>query len=320
LSPFALAAFELLDVESAEYALDVISVIESTLDDPRPILMAQRDQARGEAVAQMKAEGLEYAERMEQLEDISYPRPLAELLEPAFETYLQTHPWLADTPVSPKSVVREMAEQAMNFTEFVSAYRLARSEGMVLRYLSDAYRALRQTVPDEAKSPDLQDLIEWLGELVRQTDSSLIEEWELLAHPERVLTEPKTDHTPPPVTANLRAFRVLVRNALFRRVELAARQNWDALGELDAEAGWDADAWAAALEPYFDDHGQILLGADARGPGLLIMNETGRRWSVRQIIDDPAGDHDWGFSAEIDLDASDLDGLPVITITAVGRL
>ncbi len=321
LSPFALAAFDLLDVESVDYPLDVVSVVEATLDDPRPILTAQRDRARGEAVARMKAEGLEYAERMEQLDDVTYPRPLADLLEPAFTTYLQTHPWLADTPLAPKSVVREMAEQAMNFTEFVSSYRLARSEGMVLRYLSDAYRALRQTVPDEAKSPELQDLIEWLGELVRQTDSSLLEEWEQLAHPDRVPTATSpVDHTPPPVTANLRAFRVLVRNALFRRVELAARRDWAALGELDAGSGWDAESWAETLQPYFEDHDEILLGADARGPGLLIMDETGRRWTVRQIIDDPNGDHDWGFSAEIDLDASDTEGVPVITITAVGRL
>jgi hypothetical protein len=321
LSAFALAALELLDPRSPSYPLDVVSVIEATLEDPRPILMSQRDRARGEAVARMKAEGLDYEERMEQLEDVTYPRPLAELLEAAFTTYLQTHPWLADTPVAPKSVVREMAEQAMNFSEFVSFYRLARSEGMVLRYLADAYRALRQTVPDEAKTQEVLDLIEWLGEVVRQTDSSLLEEWELLAHPERVHTaDTEVDLAPPPVTQNVRAFRVLVRNALFRRVELAARDDWDALGELDAEAGWDADAWADAIDPYYDEHDEIGLGADARGPGLLIIEEAGREWRVRQIFDDPEGHHDWGFSAVVDLDASDAEGVPVIRVTSVGRL
>ncbi|MBO0811267.1 MAG: DUF3516 domain-containing protein [Microlunatus sp.] len=321
LSTFALAALELLDPDSPSYPLDVVSVIEATLEDPRPILMSQRDRARGEAVAQMKADGLEYEERMAQLEDVTYPRPLVDLLEPAFETYLQTHPWLADTPVSPKSVVREMAEQAMNFTEFVSSYRLARSEGMVLRYLTDAYRALRQTVPEEAKTEDVRDLIDWLGELVRQTDSSLLEEWELLAHPELLHTaQSPVDQGPPPVTQNLRAFRVLVRNALFRRVELAARDDWAALGEMDDEAGWDADAWADAIDPYYDDHDEILLGPDARGPALLILDQTTRMWKARQIFDDPEGDHDWGYSAVVDLDASDAEGVPVVRVTSVGRL
>jgi hypothetical protein len=321
LSAFALAALGLLDPQSPSYPLDVVSVIEATLEDPRPILMSQRDRARGEAVAQMKADGLDYEERMEQLEGVTYPRPLAELLEAAFATYLQTHPWLADSPVAPKSVVREMTEQAMNFAEFVSFYRLARSEGMVLRYLADAYRALRQTVPDEAKTQEVLDLIEWLGEVVRQTDSSLLEEWELLAHPERLHTvEPEVDLAPPPVTQNVRAFRVLVRNALFRRVELAARDDWEALGELDAEAGWDADAWADAIEPYYEEHDEIQLGADARGPGLLILEQTGREWRTRQIFDDPEGHHDWGFSAVVDLDASDVEGVPAIRLTSVGPL
>ncbi len=325
LSPFALAALELLDRESADYPLDVISVIESTLEDPRPILSAQRNRARGEAVAAMKADGLDYNERMEQLEEVSYPQPLNELLTGAFDTFLQTHPWLADTPVAPKSVVREMAELAMNFTEFVSSYGLARSEGLVLRYLSDAYRALRQTVPQNARTEELSDLIDWLGELIRQTDSSLLDEWELLSHPERWGTveapvDEAVEQAPPPVTANTRAFRVLVRNALFRRVELCARRDWDALAELDSGSGWDADAWADAMEPYFDEHDQMLTGADARGPALLIIDTTGRRWPVRQIIDDPEGDHDWGFSATVDLDASDQHGAPAIRITTAGQL
>ncbi|QDP98541.1 DUF3516 domain-containing protein [Microlunatus elymi] len=321
LSTFALAALELLDVESPSYPLDLISVVEATLEDPRPILTAQRDRARGEAVAQMKADGLEYEERMERLDEVSYARPLVELLEPAFATFLQTHPWLADTPVSPKSIVREMVEQAMNFSEFVASYRLARSEGMVLRYLTDAYKALRQTVPDDAKTPEVQDLIEWLGEIVRQTDSSLLEEWELLAHPELLHTaDQEVDHGPPPVTANVRAFRVLVRNALFRRVELCAAEDWDALGELDAERGWDADGWADAIEPYFDDHDEIRLGPDARGPAMLILEQSGRQWSARQIFDDPEGDLDWGFSATVDLDASDVEGVPVISVNSAGRL
>jgi hypothetical protein len=321
LSPFALAAIELLDRDAPDYALDVVSVIESTLEDPRPVLSAQRHRARGEAVAAMKAEGIEYDERMELLEEVTHPQPLAELLDEAYEMYRKGHPWVADHELSPKSVVRDMYERAMTFTEYVSFYQLARSEGLVLRYLADAYKALRQSVPDEAKTEDLTDLIEWLGELVRQVDSSLLDEWEKLREPgEQAVTEVRVERGPPPVTANPRAFRVLVRNAMFRRVELAALRRFDELGELDGEDGWDAAAWQQALEPYFDEYDEIGTGPDARGPALLMVDQRADRWLVRQILHDPAGDRDWGISAEVDLAASDAAGEAVIRVTAVGQL
>jgi superfamily II RNA helicase len=319
LSPLALAAISLLDRTSPDYPLDVLSVIESTLDDPRQVLSAQLFKARGEAVAAMKAEGIEYEERMNLLEEVTYPRPQADLLEAAYNIYRQGHPWVADHELSPKSVARDMYERAMTFAEYTSFYGLARSEGLVLRYLADAYKAMRQTVPEEARTEELADLIEWLGELVRQVDSSLIDEWERLRNPVEEAAHLAADK-PPAVTGNKRAFRVLVRNALFRRVELAALRRWDELGLLDAEAGWDADAWAEALSPYFDLHDDIGTGADARGPGLLILDEQPGRWEARQILDDPAGDHDWGFSATVDLDASDEAGVAVITVTSVGQL
>src|SRR4051794_31688214 len=200
LSPFALACLELLDRESPDYPLDVVSVIESTLEDPRPVLSAQRQKARGEAVAAMKSEGIEYEQRMELLEDVTHPRPLRELLEAAYETYRRGHPWVADYELKPKSVVRDMYERAMTFTEYVSFYGLSRSEGLVLRYLADAYRALRQTVPEDARTEELTDLLEWLGELVRQVDSSLLDEWERLRNPGAVPAEVRLDDKPPAVT------------------------------------------------------------------------------------------------------------------------
>jgi hypothetical protein len=321
LSPFALAAIELLDRDSPSYALDVVSVIESTLEDPRPVLSVQRSKARGEAVAAMKAEGIEYDERMELLEEITYPQPLADLLAEAYRLYASGHPWVADHELSPKSVARDMYERSLSFVEYIGFYQLARSEGLVLRYLADAYKALRQTVPDEAKTEELSDLIEWLGELVRQVDSSLLDEWEKLREPgEEAAVVAPADRTPPKLTANPRAFRVLVRNALFRRVELASLRRWQELGELDGEAGWDAQRWEQALAAYFDEHGEIGTGPDARGPARLLIDEEPGRWLVRQILDDPAGDHDWGISAEVDLAASDEAGEAVLTVTAVDRL
>ncbi|MGQ0631890.1 MAG: DEAD/DEAH box helicase [Sporichthyaceae bacterium] len=323
LSPFALAAFELLDPESETLALDVISVLEATLEDPRPVLMAQQHAARGEAVNAMKSEGIEYDERMELLEDVTWPKPLEELLEAAYETYRGGHPWIAEFGLSPKSVVRDMVERAMTFGEFVAYYSLQRSEGIVLRYLGDAYKALRQTVPDALKDEALTDLIEWLGELIRQTDSSLLDEWEALAEgtdSASVLAARPSE--PKGVTANSRAFTVLVRNALFRRVTLAARYRWAELGELDAGSGWSAGDWAAAMAPYVTEYGPLSTAPQARGPALFVINKNpeGRpgTWAVRQIFDDPDGDHDWGISAEVDLAASDELGAAALRVLAVG--
>src|SRR6516164_7542431 len=320
LSPFALAAVELLDRDSPSYALDVLSVIESTLDDPRQVLSAQQFRARGEAVALMKADGVPYEERLELLDGVTCPTPLEDLLAAAYEIYRRGHPWVGDYAVSPKSVVRDMYERAMTFTEYIGFYGLSRGEGLVLRYLADAYKALRQTVPDEAKTEELTDLIEWLGEIVRQVDSSLIDEWERLRNPLGTY-QSAAEARPATVTSNVRAFRVLVRNALFHRVRLAALGHYEELGALDAESGWDAAVWEDALEGYFEVHDDIGTGPDARGPALLII-DAGRlgQWAVRQIFDDPAGDHDWGIGAVVDLDASDEAGSAVLRITDVGEL
>jgi superfamily II RNA helicase len=318
LSPFALAAIELLDKDGESYALDVLSVIESTLDDPRQILSAQLFRARGEAVAAMKADGIEYDTRMELLDEVTYPKPLEDVLEAAYEIYRRGHPWVGDYAVSPKTVVRDMFERAMTFPEYVQFYSLSRSEGIVLRYLADAYKALRQTVPDEAKTEELTDLIEWLGELIRQVDSSLVDEWEKLTNPDPEAVGLKAQ--PRTLTSNTRAFRVLVRNALFRRVTLAALAKYDELGELDAADGWNAAAWEDALEEYFDEHDEIGTGPDARGPAMLIIEDGKTSWAVRQIFADPAGDHDWGISATVDLAASDAEGAAIIHVTDVGQL
>ncbi|MTE13642.1 DEAD/DEAH box helicase [Nocardia aurantiaca] len=306
LSPFALAALELLDKESPTYTVDVISLIESTLEDPRQLLMAQQHKARGEAVAEMKADGIEYEERMELLEEVTWPKPLAELIEPAFETYKGGHPWVSEFEPSPKSVVREMVERSMTFAELVSGYELARSEGVVLRYLADAYRALRRTVPEQARTEELDDITEWLGELIRQVDSSLLDEWEQLTNPGAESDEQQVAfgaETVRPISANERAFRVLVRNAMFRRVDLAALRRWEALAELGDELDWEAE-----FGPYFAEYDTIGTGPNARGPKLFQVEQRPGFWRVRQVLDDPAGDHGWSIDAVVDLSESDAAG------------
>lgn len=320
LSTFALAALGLLDPASETYAVDVLSVLEATLEDPRQVLYAQQNLARAEAVAAMKAEGIEYDERVELVEEITWPKPLADLLEHAYTVYAEGHPWVLEHPLRPKSVAREMYEMAMTFVEYVGAYKLASSEGLVLRYLADAYKALRRTVPEEARTDQVEDITVWLGELVRQVDSSLLDEWEQLVNPGAEVDAAIVDSAPPKVTRNVRAFRVLVRNALFRRVELAALGRWDDLGELDAGDGWDAGRWREAMDSYFAEHSELPTGANARGPAMLQIEERAESWHVRQVFDDPAGDHDWGISAVVDLAASDEAGAAVVRVVDVGCL
>ena len=325
LSTFALAAVEALDPASETFALDVVSVIEATLEDPRQILAAQLKKARGEAVAQMKAEGIEYDERIALLDEVSYPKPLEELLRHTFAVYLQSNPWAADGRLSPKSVVCEMWERAMTFREYVSLYGLVRSEGALLRYLSDAFKALRSGVPAAARTEELTDVVEWLGEMVRQVDSSLLDEWEQLTSPDQPPSAPAAvPERPRPLTGNERAFTAMVRNALFRRVELFARRDWEALGTLegaaDSGAGWTAQHWQKVISEYFAEHDDVGIGADARGPALLIIDRQPGAWRVRQILDDPAGDHDWGIEVEVDLVASDEQGAAVLRVVDAGQL
>jgi superfamily II RNA helicase len=319
LSTFALAAIELLDRESETYAVDVLSVLEATLENPRQVLYAQQSRARGEAVAAMKAEGIEYEERVELVEEITWPQPLADLLETAYGIYSEGHPWVLEHELRPKSVAREMYEMAMTFVEFVGFYKLAASEGLVLRYLADAYKALRRTVPEDLRTEELADLTEWLGELVRQVDSSLLDEWEQLVNPaDETIDAAAIDAGPPPVTANVRAFRVLVRNAMFRRVELAALGRWDELAELEGESGWDAARWQAAIQDYLAEHDEIGTGVSARGPQFLQIEQMSDTWSVKQVFEDPDGDHDWRIEAEVDLAASDEAGVAVVRVLDVG--
>ncbi|HEY6931787.1 MAG TPA: DUF3516 domain-containing protein [Marmoricola sp.] len=332
LALFAVASLDLLDPEAESYPLDIVSVIEAVLDSPRQILLAQQHAARGEAIAEMKADGLEYDDRMALLEEITWPQPLAELLVPAFEIYRETHPWLPVDALDPKSVVREMFEQGMSFTDFVARYRIARSEGLLLRYLSDAYRTLRQTVPEAHRPPQLDDLIEWLGETVRQTDSSLLDEWQALTDPEhRPATLDDAAAPPPrPLSQQERAFRVMIRNAMWRRVELVARDDVDALTALEeADAArfdpprdivMTREAWDAALEDYYAEHDSVGTDADARGPDLFVVEQAGRRWQVRQTLADPAGHRDWVIEAEVDVEASDELGELVLVTTALRRL
>ncbi len=325
LSPFVLEAVPRLDATSPTWALDVLSVVEATLANPVPVLNAQLDRVKTEALAELKAAGVEYEQRIEALDKLEYPKPLRDWTYELFDAYRLVHPWAQDHNIRPKSVARDLYERAMTFSEYVAHYGLTRSEGLLLRYLSDAYKGLVRNVPEEVKSEELLDVTEWLGELVRQVDSSLIDEWQRLADAgagrpiggapadsgDDLGVDPGGgDASPPPVTANARAFKVMVRNASFRRVELAARQDVAGLAGAEAPGGLDASGWAEVLESYYAHRAGIGTGPDARSAAWFAVTEAPGRWHVRQVLDDPDGWHDAAIVAEVDLAESDEEGAP----------
>ena len=315
LGPFALAALSLLDPEAETYNLDVISVFEAILDDPRQVLIAQQKQRRGEEIAALKADGVDYTDRMNIVEDITWPKPLEELLEQAYDTFAETNAWVKEFELRPKSVVRDMLENAMTFSDLVATYGLARSEGVILRYLTDAWRTLKQSIPDEYNTPELEDIVVWLGELIRQVDSSLVDEWAQMAGEDSPIDQDTVDREltfgvedPTALTANRRAFTIMVRNYMFRLVQLFALEKEDRLAEL-LEYLDEVPDFGAILDDYFDEYDDIDSGPEARGPEFFRLGDTdSRAWSVRQIIKDPDGDHAYQFVATVDLDASDEAG------------
>lgn len=323
LAPFALAALELLDRESETFTLDVISVFEAILDDPRQILVAQQKAARGEEIAALKAEGVDYTERMSIVEDITWPKPLDELLEDAYEAYAKGHPWVREFELSPKSVVRDMIEHAMTFSDLVATYGVGRSEGVALRYLTDAWRTLQHSVPKEYLTEELEDVIVWLGELVRQVDSSLVDEWAQMADPDAPVSADTIARElafgvedPSALSANPRALKVMVRNAMFRLVELFALEKEEDLQALTAHLD-DAPDFGAALDAYFDEYADLDLGPSARGPHYFSVETSGRRWKAEQIIKDPEDDKSFAFEAVVDLDASDEVGEVVLSSLSI---
>ena len=297
LSPFALAAFELLDPDSPTFALDVISIVEAVLEDPRPLLYAQENQAKAAAVASMKAQGMEYDERMAALEEISWPKPLEELLSPAFSVYARSNPWVGDLELSPKSVIREMIENAMTFTELISRYDVGRSEGVILRYLSDAYRMMRQVIPEEIMTEELESMISWLADLIRSVDSSLLDEWEAMMNGEELVEAEGVSSAVGAerafgadesgaiaFTANRHAFRNTVRRTLFNFVEFMSRDDVDGLERASAQAAdadglfaeaapWTGDDWDHALERYWAEHDWIDINQGARSQALCTLEE-----------------------------------------------
>ena len=314
LGQFALAALELLDPESPTFTLDVISVFESILENPRNLLRAQQRVERSEENAALKDEGVDYNERRAILDEVTWPQPMGELLTQAYETYAAGHPWVREYELTPKTVVRYMIEHGLTFSDLVAEFGISRSEGEVLRYLTDAWRTLKQSVPEAYYTDDLDDVVVWLGEIIQQVDSSLIDEWAQMADPDAPVSEDTVEKQlafgvtdPNALTANRRAFTIMVRNYFFHVVELFALEKEETLDELIDYLDDKPDI-SLALDDYFDDYDDVDLTTAARGKDYFRVEEDGRSWHVRQIIKDPEDDRSFAFVGTVDLDASDAEG------------
>jgi len=327
LSLWLVDTIPLLDRESATYALDVLTLVESILEDPDFVLRQQLEALKREKLAELKRAGVEYEERIAELEKLEHPKPLRELVYESFNAFAREHPWVKGDDVRPKSIAREMTERFMDFNEYVREYELGRAEGTLLRYLSDVYKALVQTVPAPVKTPEIEEIQVFLRAMVRAVDSSLLDEWErMLSEPERALAAAVAPPEPvePDITRDERGFTVLVRNALFQCVKALARRDYGAAAAIFV-AGVGEDAWSAArfelaLLPFFEEHDALRVDPTARSPqNTRVTKPAPGRWEIVQVLCDPEGDDDWVLTATVDLEASARQGHAVLAMRGVGR-
>ncbi|HVH41924.1 MAG TPA: DUF3516 domain-containing protein [Labilithrix sp.] len=313
--------------ESETYALDVLTLVESILEDPDAILRRQLDKLKGDKVAELKAAGVEYDERMAELEKLEYPKPNRDFIYGTFNAFAVKHPWVKTENIRPKSIAREMVESVMSFTEYVREYGLERIEGLLLRYLSDVYKTLVQTVPVWAKDERVEDIITTFGAIVRQVDSSLLDEWERLKNPYELFEPaPVRDELEPAgsmdVTKDEKAFTVLVRNEVFRLVRALSRRDWAEAARIVAPSpeleATEAMRIEKALAPYFAAHGVIRVDPEARSPKHTTVDRSSAdTWRVRQILLDSEEDNDWFFDASIDLVRSREAARPILALERV---
>jgi superfamily II RNA helicase len=326
LSLYLLDTLPRIAPERETWALDVLSMCESILEDPDVILWKQLDRARGLAVAEMKAKGMEYDERMAELEKVEYPKPNRDFVYATFDEFAAKHPWVGHENIRPKSVAREMVERFMTFADYVRDYELQRSEGLLLRYLTEAYKTLVQTVPETYRSDELLDAIAFLRATVRGVDSSLLDEWERMRDPsyQARVVDPRAAVAetlgPPPVWADPKAFLARVRNELHRLlVALARKEHEAALAALAPGGDWTAARLEAAMAPYWAEHPLVDTTPAARRPHNSFLRETGpRRWEAIQRIVDEAGEVDWMLQCEIDLSSPRDPDLPLLSLVRVG--
>jgi superfamily II RNA helicase len=323
LSLYLLEAIELLDATTETYALDLLTVVESILENPDLVLMKQLDKLKTEKMAEMKMAGIEFDDRIAELEKMEYPKPNRDFIYNTFNAFAAKHPWLGQENIRPKSIAREMYESFLSFPEYVREYGLERGEGLLLRYLSDVYKALVQTVPAPAKTPEVDEIVTYFGAIVRAVDSSLLDEWERMHRPAAEVALAAEPAVPgeADITTNEKEFTVLVRNAIFAVLRALARKDWAgaaALIEPGAET-WDAARLEAAMAPFFAEHAAVRIDPKARSPeNTRIVGKDDGAWTVEQIVIDAEDANDWMLAFAIDLEGSRKTARPMLTLRRIG--
>ena len=340
LSLYLLETLPLLDADSPEYALDVLTLVESILENPELILRKQLDRVKDRAVAQMKADGVEYEQRMEELDKLEYPKPLRDFIYETFNAFADRHPWVGEENIRPKSIAREMFENFRSFAEYVLDYELQRSEGLLLRHLNSVYKVLSQTVPDGVKNDEVREMELYLQTLLRAVDSSLEDEWERMRDPNyqplagtspgEGLRPPGADEAAADITRDTRAFTALVRTRVFTFLRawsigdhVAALDGLDPSPRHDSEVEpWTADRLKSALDAYRVEHTLLRLDPEARNlrHTHVARSEDGRSWQVQQVLIDPEEENDWMAEFVVDLPASREADRPVLWLLGLGPI
>jgi hypothetical protein len=321
LSLFLLDALKALDRDSESYAVDVVSLVESILESPRVILASQLNKAKGEKIAELKAAGMEYNERMEELEKVEHPKPNAEQIYGAFDEFRVKHPWAAEDNVRPKSIAREMYEKIATFHEYTREYGLERSEGVLLRYLSDFYRTLWQTVPETARNDALFEIGVYFRGLLERVDDSLVREWEQLVNPTdgpAVEAPAAREHVYDPLR-DMKGFTARVRTELHQIVKALADRAYARVIEIVRDSGQTDKTIAEMFEPYWAQHTKLRFDHEARLPTRTQLTQEGpRQFRARQTLADPEGTDEWMIEATIDLDEAREPDAPLLTLVRVG--
>jgi formate dehydrogenase maturation protein FdhE len=324
LSLYLVAALESLDPTAETHAVDMLSLVESILENPDVVLYSQLRRLKDQKIAELKAQGMEYEQRMEELEKLEWPKPLREFIYLSFNEFAQKHPWVGEENIRPKSVAREMVERFCSFNDYVRDYGLQRSEGVLLRYLGQVYKTLVQTIPEPLKTEPLDDIISYFRAMIRQVDSSLLEEWESLKHPLQARPEERLAKAEQPFdpSADPKAFRARLRIELHRLLgALASKNHEEAAASIhQPEHDWTPEQLAAEMEPYWREHSSVDVTPRARQPVYTTLKAVGpRKWEVIQRILDPQGDDDWMLECLVDLTIQRADEAPLIALRRIGK-
>jgi superfamily II RNA helicase len=324
LSLYLLEALSFIDPNAETYALDLVSLVESILENPHAVLRRQLDYVKGELIGRLKADGVEYEERMAQLENVDRPKPCAEFIYRTFDEFRTKHPWVRGENVQPKSIVRDMVERYAGFNEYVKLYGLGRSEGVLLRYLTQAYKALVQTVPESYRDETYEDVLAFLRATLARVDSSLLREWErMMAMPPDEDAELDPDAEPPPIdpAADRKSFYARIRAELHALVKALATEDYEEAVRItrsSADDEWDEARFENELDPFEAENGLPIFDHRARLTHLTHIDETEPRlWRARQTLVSSEDETPWMLEVEVDLREPREDDGPLIEMRRI---